>query len=247
MHKALVTRYIELQALILAPIAPHWSDYIWQEVLHRPQTIQNALWPTVPEPSPSLTAAREYVRNTSSNITSAEGVQLKKKTKGKAVSFDPRAPKKLTIFAAAAFPAWQDRYIELVRSTFEKTSLHQQQEQGGDKELLDAVKKMGDPKKAMPFVQGLKRQLANGEKPDKVFDRKLPFDELAVLREMVTGLKKTTGCREIEVVLVKEGGKVGEVVVGVGGEKGAERQGLPQAAEGAVPGLPTFFFENIAA
>lgn len=35
MHRDLVLQYIELQALLLTPIASHWSDYIWQEVLHK--------------------------------------------------------------------------------------------------------------------------------------------------------------------------------------------------------------------
>ena len=35
MHKDLVLRYIELQALLLAPVTPHWSDFIWQEVLRK--------------------------------------------------------------------------------------------------------------------------------------------------------------------------------------------------------------------
>jgi leucyl-tRNA synthetase len=32
-HQDLILRYIELQALLLAVIAPHWSEYIWLEVL----------------------------------------------------------------------------------------------------------------------------------------------------------------------------------------------------------------------
>ena len=35
MHHDLVLRYIEFQALLLTPIAPHWSDHIWQEVLQK--------------------------------------------------------------------------------------------------------------------------------------------------------------------------------------------------------------------
>jgi leucyl-tRNA synthetase len=35
MHKDVVLRYIELQALMLAPIAPHWSEYVWLEVLKK--------------------------------------------------------------------------------------------------------------------------------------------------------------------------------------------------------------------
>lgn len=34
-HKDVILRYIELQALILAPVAPHWAEYIWLEVLKK--------------------------------------------------------------------------------------------------------------------------------------------------------------------------------------------------------------------
>lgn len=35
MHRDLVVRFIETQALLLAPIAPHWSEYIWRDVLKK--------------------------------------------------------------------------------------------------------------------------------------------------------------------------------------------------------------------
>jgi leucyl-tRNA synthetase len=81
---------VELQALLITPIAPHFADYIWQEVLKKSDTIQNALFPKVSQPIPSLTAARDYVRTTSSNITSAEGAQVKRLAKGKTALFDPK-------------------------------------------------------------------------------------------------------------------------------------------------------------
>lgn len=99
----------ELQALLLTVIAPHWSEYIWLEVLHKPDTVQNALFPNVPAPKASLTAEREYVRATSTSMTSAEAAQQKKKAKGKEIGFDPKKPKKLTIFVADKFPAWQEQ------------------------------------------------------------------------------------------------------------------------------------------
>ena len=49
MHHKLVERYIELQALLLTPIAPHWADYIWQEVLKHVRT------PSLPNAMRSLT------------------------------------------------------------------------------------------------------------------------------------------------------------------------------------------------
>lgn len=188
----------------------------------------------MPEPSPDLSAAQTYVRSTTSNILSSEGQFAKRLAKGKNLSFDPRKPKKLTIFAAKKFPAWQEKYIDLVRESFDALSISID-----DKSLNAKVGKLGEMKKAMPFVQGLKRRLVQGrEEPDNVFDRKLPFDEFAVLAEMVDGLKRTSGYQEVEVIAVEEGGKTGEVM-----GTGEKREGL--SAENAVPGQPTFLFANI--
>ena len=77
-----------------------------------------------------------------------------------------------------------------------------------------------------------------------VFERKLAFDEVATLRNMVPGLKKAAGLSVVEVVVVDEGGKKGKVV---SGEKEVAVEGLPLSAEQAVPGVPTFNFENVEA
>lgn len=234
MHRDIVLRYIELQALLLAPIAPHWAEYVWLEILKKPETVHNALFPQVPEQSPELTAITTYVRTTSSSITSAEAQLAKKASKGKNTGYDPRKPKKLTIYAAKKYPSWQEKYIDLVREAFDGLNLSI-----NDKELNAKVGKMGEMKKAMPFVQTLKRRLIQGrEEPETVFSRKLPFEEFAVLKEMIVNLQKTTGCKVIEVIAVDEGGKTGEVL-----GSGEKKEGL--SAENAVPGQPTFQFVNI--
>lgn len=253
MHKDVLLRYVELQALLITPIAPHWADYIWREVLNKvstssaiqtashtnsrlqPESIHFALFPDVPEPSPSLTAALAYLRSTSSNITSAEAGFAKKLAKGKAMGFNPKKPKKITIFVAKKFPSWQEKYIDLVREAFDAVSLSI-----NDKELNAKVGKYGEMKKAMPFVQGLKKRLVQSkEKPEAVFDRQLGFDELQVLTDYAANIKKTTGCKILEIISVEEGGKVGTTV------EGEARENLPPSAESAIPGNPTFHFENI--
>ncbi|KAM3087412.1 cytosolic leucyl tRNA synthetase [Clarireedia jacksonii] len=241
MHKDLIFQYIELQALLLTVIAPHWSEYIWLEVLHKPSTIQNALYPVVPAPVASLTAARDYVRSTSSSITSAEAAQQKKKAKGKDIGYDLKKPKKLTIFSAANFPAWQEKYIDLVREAWDPET-----KSANDKELNGKIAKMGEMKKAMPFVQILKRRLQQGENPEQVFDRKLAFDEKETLKNMVPGLKKAAGLTVVKLVVVtgEEGGKKG-VVISTKGEEDKDYGDLPSMAESAVPGVPTFLFENV--
>ncbi|KAK3074849.1 cytosolic leucyl tRNA synthetase [Teratosphaeriaceae sp. CCFEE 6253] len=238
-HQDCARWYIELQALMVAVVAPHWAEHIWQEVLGHGDSIQNARFPHAPAVQADLAAAREYVRATASSITSAEGAQLKKMSKGKTLQFDPKKGKKLSVFAARAYPAWQAGVIETVREHFVD----------GKVDVAAVSKKIpkAEGKRAMPFVQGLKKALESGVEPGVVFERKLLFDEVTVMGEMVAGLKQTVQkCLVVEVIVVEEGGKKGSVVAGSEGvEVGAEKGDLPQAAENAVPGQPTFYFENV--
>ena len=240
MHHDLVKYYIELQALLVTVVAPHWAEHIWLEVLKKPDSVQNARFPTVPDQKPHLTAARDYVRSTSSNITSAEGAQLKKMQKGKQVSYDPKQDKKLSIFCALSYPAWQDGIIDIVRKNFSNMKL--------DVGAISKSIPKAESKKAMPFVQGLKKSLETGIDPSTVFERKLGFDEVSVLKEMVPGLQQTIQkCTTVEVIAVEEEGKKGKAVGGTQDVKvGEEKTDLSQVAENAVPGQPTFFFENVA-
>lgn len=45
MHVDLVFEYIRRQALLLAPICPHVSDYIWTTLLGNERSILHATWP----------------------------------------------------------------------------------------------------------------------------------------------------------------------------------------------------------
>lgn len=97
----------------------------------------------------------------------------------------------------------------------------------------------------MPFINGLKRRLDNGESKDVVLNRELAFDELSTLRSMIPGLKQTIQkCADVEIVTVKEGGKEGTVVK-EDGSQGETRGELPPAAANAEPGSPSFSFENV--
>jgi leucyl-tRNA synthetase len=113
------------------------------------------------------------------------------------------------------------------------------------KSVSQKIGKMGEAKKAMPFAQALKKRLDNGEKADAVFGRKLLFDELATLREMLPGLRQIVQkCRLIELVSVHEGGKSGDLIES-DGRVGERMEQLPPVAESAVPGNPSFLFENV--
>ena len=195
---------------------------------------QDIIFPTVSPSNPTLTSASNYVRQIQSSIGAAEGAQQKRLAKGKTASYDPKVDKKLTIFVAKCFPSWQQKYIDLVRRLFNGMTLD-------IKEVTKHINK-AEMKKAMPFVQNLKKQLENAEEKTKVFDRDLGFEEVEVLKEMIPGLRATVmKLKKVDIVLVEEGAKNG-VKLSDGKEENLRE--LPPLAASAEPGSPSFEFSN---
>ena len=109
------------------------------------------------------------------------------------------------------------------------------------KEVTKRIDK-AEMKKAMPFVQNLKKRLESAEEKTKVFDRDLGFEEVEVLKEMIPGLRATVmKLKKVDIVLVEEGGKSG-VKLSDGTEERLSE--LPPQAASAEPGSPSFEFSN---
>ena len=50
MHKDLVLYWIRISALLATPVAPHFAEHIWSDILQEPKSIQWASWPTPEKP-----------------------------------------------------------------------------------------------------------------------------------------------------------------------------------------------------
>lgn len=61
MNKALVSRYIEVSALLLVPITPHTSEHIWGTLLAKPGSVLKAGWPAAAEPDFVMQRAAQYI------------------------------------------------------------------------------------------------------------------------------------------------------------------------------------------
>jgi leucyl-tRNA synthetase len=125
---------------------------------------------------------------------------------------------------ATSWPDWQQKYIDLVQNSLEEGLNGLTID---TKKVLPKVDKK-DMKKAMPFVQLLKRKLDAGESKEAVFERKLGFQEREVLEEMVPGMKTTVTKLKIVEIVVVDG-----------------QTGLPAQAASAEPGSPSFEFVNV--
>lgn len=236
MHKDLVLRYIETQVLLLAPIAPHFSDYIYREILGNITSVQIASFPSCSKPvNVGITDSLTYIRNLQRNIREAEGQALKKK-KNKNSDVDPTKAAKLTLFIARTFPQWQVQYTDLVRELFESTTLN-------DNKVIKERVNPKDMKRAMPFISLLKQRLLT-ESPEQVFNKDLSFDEVETIKSTLNVIKKTCQVikvEEYEFISFEYGSKTGKNIFT------GDEVDVPSGKiiENSIPGEPGIIIKNL--
>jgi leucyl-tRNA synthetase len=157
MHADLVYRFIELQALLITPIAPHFAEHLWSDpsLLNNPNSVQVARFPMIDATvDHGIITSAVYVRTTLKEIRDAELTYIKRKAKGKATgAYDPSQPKGVKIYVAGGFPEWQDTAVAIVLSAFDEGT-----GKVDDKLVREGVqaKGLGKDKKVMPFIATFK-------------------------------------------------------------------------------------------
>ena len=164
MHADLIELYIRTTALILQPIAPHFSEHLWGGILGEKSSIQTALWKDIPlanatpedlKREAGAVEAGVYMRATVKAVRDAEITLAKKSKKGAAAAGGaPAGQKAVRLIVATSFPAWQKETVAIVQASLS----------AGDEPTVDdaavkkglVAKKMVGDKRVMPFVQVLK-------------------------------------------------------------------------------------------
>jgi leucyl-tRNA synthetase len=164
MHTELVMHWIRVAALLVSPIAPHFSEHIYSSVLKSPTSIQRALWPTPPGPVDiAVIEAGVYMRETIKTIRDAEASLVKMLNKSKAKAgkdgaaakpkYDPKKPKSVRVYVATTFPEWQDTCVQVVKESYDTAT-----NKVDDMKVRTLLTERGliKDKRAMPFVQDFK-------------------------------------------------------------------------------------------
>lgn len=245
MHKELVMKYIETQCLLMAPITPHFSEFIWREVLGHHSTVQDAKFPRATKPvDQSILGSLNYCRHILRCVRELEGEKLKKKqrktkkeTNGTIdCGIDISKPVKLTIYIAKCFPEWQTQYVELTSELIKEDKL-------GDIAYIKS--RIGeDMKRAMPFITHLIHRLEK-EPKEVVLNRQLNFDEIETVKNVWQNLKRAPQFAKVEtmtVIAFKPGERVGLDVI-TGEEREIRVTG--KVIEAVVPGQPGMVMENM--
>ena len=151
MHAGLVKYWIRAAVLLVTPIASHFAEHVWSNILDEPKSVQFALWPEPSTPvDRAILQSGQYMRGTIKMIRDAELAMLKKMSKSKSTPFDPKKPRSVRIYVATTFPEWQNRCVKIVEEAYDA-----EKEKVDDKKIRELLAKEGliKDKRAMPFAQ----------------------------------------------------------------------------------------------
>jgi leucyl-tRNA synthetase len=122
MHAETLRRYIEVQAVLAAPIAPHWSEELW-ELLGNRGSVTRAAWPASSGEARTTAEAGRWVVLLLSGIRQA--IDAKKRAVERAVKAGKGKPEKVdvvTLVLATEFAPWQRRALEILSESWDEAA-----------------------------------------------------------------------------------------------------------------------------
>lgn len=173
MHSDLARKYVELSAILIAPICPHFAEHVYGRVLKNsdsfggkgPGTLRSKVWPEELPVDKGVSRAFNFLRKASRTLR----LDVIKDSKNKPVS-------NAYIYVASTYPDWKQATLAFMR---EKWPMEK-------KALLGALKNdpNGDKKKTKDIMQfaAFMYDYANEIGPDAL-EETLPFDQCQVLND----------------------------------------------------------------
>lgn len=204
-NRRLLLRYIELCALLLAPICPHTCEHIWSNLLKKPGMVITAGWPAAETPDYVLQQAAKYLDDTIAHLRKgiAKAETPAKPKKGEA----PQPAKKVTgvaVYVADRFGGWHAKVLaclagmfDAATNSFPADAMQQVLATLSTDPDLSSMNQKALKQTVMPFAK-FRTELAVRGGAAALQDR-LPFDEVALLQENKAFLLRALQIGELEV------------------------------------------------
>ena len=224
-HRDMALLFIEIEALILCPIVPHWSEHVWMDILGKKTSIMSARWPSLAAADEAVLDGVQYARKVVRQVRELELTTQRKKTKkGTAAVFNASQPKAINIYIASKFPDWQEDCIGHLKQHYSAAT-----KSFDDAKIIEALQRAGmiKDKKVMPFLNETKKNVLQFG-PSR-FNRALQFREADVLAQYRDYIHKNLGFSTVNIISTDEVPADDEFV---------------RVAETAIPGDPSYRFWN---
>lgn len=194
MHLDLIMHFIEVQALLLSPICPHITEFVWT-LIGKKSSIVKAKWPVFGPINEIQIKSSQYLMDTAHSLR----VHLKNYSQGIKTKSNPNPPPvpkpdTVELWVAKTFPEWQNCILETLKSYYEKTgALPDNKTLSVEFGKKEALKKY--MKKVMPFVQATREKLE--KLGPSALAVTLEFDEAQILKDNSSYLAYTLDVNQV--------------------------------------------------
>ncbi|XP_019423387.1 PREDICTED: leucine--tRNA ligase, cytoplasmic-like isoform X2 [Lupinus angustifolius] len=196
-NRDLVWRFMDVQTRLLAPICPHYAEFIWRELLVKEGFVVNAGWPTADSPDLTLKSANKYLQESIVLMRKLLQKQLSGSKKGNKKGAPAPSVKVTTglIYVNEQFDGWKAECLNILRSKFDEEN----RTFAPDSEIVEAVEKSSIGKNPYrPFLRYRKDEAI--KLGAQALDLKLPFGEIDVLKENLDLIKRQLGLEDVEIL-----------------------------------------------
>mmetsp|Transcript_15787 Transcript_15787/g.42569 ORF Transcript_15787/g.42569 Transcript_15787/m.42569 type:complete len:1120 (+) Transcript_15787:457-3816(+) len=208
-HADVIKRILDVQTVILSPIAPHFCEHLWRNVLGNDSLVVEQAWPH-PEKEPDPVLLRQYetlqatLRAFRLKLDSVKSPKKKKK-KGAQADAPPPKPSRAVAFVAKGYSQWQQEVLKLLQDIeLDEQNCPKQKDfmrSIKDAESIKALPKQ-DLKKAMPFASFMMKEVQS--RGPEALELQLPFDEAQMLQDMSEVIKSQLGIEEFQIAAAEE-------------------------------------------
>ncbi|KAG5179721.1 leucyl-tRNA synthetase [Tribonema minus] len=193
MHAGLTTRFIEVQTVILAPICPHFCEFVWGELLGKTGSVLRAGWPAAGAVDVWTSSAFLFLQKSLRNFRNTVGKSKTPPTKGQVlVAMEYPQWKKETLLYLQSVPktesgAFPDDFMAGLRAFAAQKNFDKKQQQG-----------------LMQFAAFVRAQY--DEAGPSALDVTLPYDQRAVLEENLEYARSALALEVLTIHIVGEDG-----------------------------------------
>lgn len=184
LHSLCALRFVDLSARLLAPIAPHFAEHVWGNLLHKPGSVLTSGWPDAGQPDEILRAASTYLART---VVDWRKAIAKSAAHPKAKPLQRMRCASLDAYVATHFSGWRTACLDVLSKNYNAAD----NTFGPDGTILAALRSgalshLADDKAvakvAMPFIR-YKQEEARCGGGEAVLQPALPFDEAKLLAD----------------------------------------------------------------
>lgn len=184
MHKDIIKKWIEAIVITICPIAPHWSENMWQK-LGKEGLAVKAPWPKTEEEDKLLTRQASFLRDSLKQFRAQADKAKKRTTTAKIIVTD-------------SYPVWKNDTLVWMHEQYDEETKAFSATFMKDLKTWASTKDKKMIKFTMQFASWMKKEVE--DVGSMAMDIKMPYDQKQIIVESEEYIKSQLKMEKIEVI-----------------------------------------------